>query len=73
MRFISKRPGKKDRKDYKHTLIFSTQRGMWSSGVRKGHNVNHAGLILLLCLNLCWLSDTHSGGGLLAHADVFDL
>ncbi len=31
---------------------------MWAFGVRRGHNVNHSGLISLLCLNLCWLSDT---------------
>ena len=31
---------------------------MWVSGVRRGHNVNHAGLISLLCLNLRWLCDT---------------
>lgn len=31
---------------------------MWAFGVRRGHNVNHAGLISLLCLNLRWLSDT---------------
>lgn len=47
----------------KHTLTHkhanAPQREMWASSVRRGHKVNHAGLISLLCLHLCcWLSDT---------------